>query len=324
MNHAPSFDSGFDPAPHASYLTEKQCFSRIGVAYLSIYILQVLLIAFFWLTPVELADTTLASAVAMFSMYLLGVPITALLMQRVPARTPQHHAPTLRMFLACLLIGISLMYLGSLAGTLAMQGIDSVFGTTNSNDLDAIASETNPFIWTLAILLAAPIFEEILFRKLLLDRIRQFGEKPAMLLSGILFGLFHGNFYQFFYAASIGCVLAYLYLRTGRLRYSILLHLCINLVGGVLTPAMTDPAAWLPSGFATPFVSALLSYGYAAAMFLCVIAGILLLLSQRHQLQLHPPECTLPQGYVRTAFGNVGMVLFALFTLAEFATDIFL
>ncbi len=324
MNHLPSFDSGFDTAPRHRYLTEKQCFSRIGAAYLSIYLIELLLIAFFWFSPIQVVDTTLASAVSMFSMYLLGVPLAALLMQRVPARAPRHHRPTLRLFFSCLLIGISLMYLGSLAGNLAMQGIDALLGTANSNDLDAIASETNPFIWTLAILLAAPVFEELLFRKLLLDRIRQFGEKPAILLSGVLFGLFHGNFYQFFYAASIGCVLAYLYLRTGRLRYSILLHLCINLIGGVLTPAMTDPAAWLPSGFATPFVSALLSYGYAAAIFLCVIAGILLLLSRRGQLQLRPAECLLPQGYLRTAWGNVGMVLFALFTLAEFAADIFL
>ena len=46
-----------------------------------------------------------------------------------------------------------------------------------------------------------------MFRKLLIDRIVPFGQRVAVVVSGLAFGLFHGNFYQFFYAFSLGAVL---------------------------------------------------------------------------------------------------------------------
>ncbi len=61
----------------------------------------------------------------------------------------------------------------------------------------------------------APICEEILFRKILIDRIRLYGDKAAILVSSVVFGLSHGNFYQFFYAFGIGLVLAIFIFRRG-------------------------------------------------------------------------------------------------------------
>ena len=57
---------------------------------------------------------------------------------------------------------------------------------------------------------------------------------------GLFFALFHGNFYQFFYALLLGMVFAWLYSSTGRIRYNIMLHMLINLMGGVL-PIMMSP-----------------------------------------------------------------------------------
>ena len=81
--------------------------------------------------------------------------------------------------------------------------------------------------------------EEIFYRKLVIDRLRRYGELFAVIASGILFGLIHGNFSQFFYAAMIGIVFGIVYLRTGRIRYTIGLHMAINLVGGVYATEMS-------------------------------------------------------------------------------------
>ena len=43
----------------------------------------------------------------------------------------------------------------------------------------------------------APVMEELVFRKYLVDRLVPYGQKTAVVLSGLFFGLFHGNFISF-------------------------------------------------------------------------------------------------------------------------------
>ena len=127
----------------------------------------------------------------------------------------------------------------------------------------------------------------------MIDRLRVLGELPAVLLSGLLFGLIHGNFSQFFYATFVGFVLGYLYLRTGRLRYPIAIHMTLNLAGGVL---MTEIARHLPfltgeGDFALEELAASLPWviaygGYLLLLLACVVATPITLLLLRRQIRL--------------------------------------
>ena len=51
-----------------------------------------------------------------------------------------------------------------------------------------------------------------------------------------MFGLFHLNLFQFFYAFGLGLMFGYVYMRTSQLRYSIVMHMIINFNGSVLAP----------------------------------------------------------------------------------------
>ena len=77
----------------------------------------------------------------------------------------------------------------------------------------------------------APIFEEIFYRRVVIDRLRRYGDIPAIIISGLMFGLIHGNFSQFFYAAFLGMVFGAVYVYTGKLGYSVFLHMLINFMG---------------------------------------------------------------------------------------------
>ena len=57
--------------------------------------------------------------------------------------------------------------------------------------------------------IGAPIVEELIFRKILLDKVRRFGDIPAILITGIAFGLFHMNIAQMFYTTVLGFIFAY-------------------------------------------------------------------------------------------------------------------
>lgn len=76
----------------------------------------------------------------------------------------------------------------------------------------------------------APVMEELLFRGLVYGRLKEW-VKPvtAMIMTSVVFGLFHGNAVQFFYATVLGLVLAFVYEKTGTLMIPILFHVVANL-----------------------------------------------------------------------------------------------
>ena len=77
--------------------------------------------------------------------------------------------------------------------------------------------------------LLAPIAEEMVFRWLIYLRLRDsFRMGTAMVLSGLIFGIYHGNLVQAFYAGILGMVFAYFLELSGNLLSSILLHIGAN------------------------------------------------------------------------------------------------
>ena len=70
-----------------------------------------------------------------------------------------------------------------------------------------------------------------MFRKLLYDKIGGYGVRTYVLVGAFLFALFHANLSQLLYAFVLGAVFCYIYAHTGKLRYTILLHVAINTIG---------------------------------------------------------------------------------------------
>jgi len=84
----------------------------------------------------------------------------------------------------------------------------------------------------IAVAVVAPVVEEFLFRGVLYRALAPFGARRYILASALLFALTHGNLYQFFEAFLLGIVFACLTWHAGgRIRYSILLHFLVNLIG---------------------------------------------------------------------------------------------
>ncbi len=77
-------------------------------------------------------------------------------------------------------------------------------------------------------IIGAPVMEELMFRKTLLNVLHRFGRAPAAIASALLFGLLHGNSKQFFLAFGLGIIFAVVYMNTGKIKYTIFLHMMIN------------------------------------------------------------------------------------------------
>lgn len=119
----------------------------------------------------------------------------------------------------------------------------------------------------------APVAEELVFRGLVFRRMKDW-MKPgaAIVLSSLIFGLYHGNMVQFLYATLMGMILAVIYHRTGTLWTSILAHITANLWSLFGNEWWSTTMQKLPLGFVL---------GFAIEVLLCVIPAYWIFASKR-------------------------------------------
>ena len=84
--------------------------------------------------------------------------------------------------------------------------------------------------------LIVPIVEELLFRGGVFRVLRRRMLFPwAMIISAVVFGVYHGNLVQFVYAGLCGVLLAYLYEKYHTILAPILSHAAMNIVAIIMT-----------------------------------------------------------------------------------------
>lgn len=287
----------------------RERFSRLGWALVAqmaamLAVQTALLLAAQALAPVLVRSGVFLWLVSVLSAYGAGVPAAWLVLRGTEEAPPQPGAPLgPGRFFRSYLAGLGLMYLVNLA-TLALMGLVGLLrGQTVENPVDNMADY--PLVLNLLLgCVIAPVCEEYLFRGLLLNRLRPYGERFAVWASALCFGLFHGNFSQFFYACAIGVLFAGVVLKTGRLRQAMLLHALINFVGTGLIPLLSglgEAGNWL------------LTLLVLAAMFV----GLAFLPAMRREFSPTPGWKGLTAGEAWRCFlANPGMLCFlALFLL---------
>ena len=286
----------------------KSCFSKLGWALFAmtlcpilIQLLMGMVASVLYVLGLDLlSNPWFVWAVSSLPLYVVGVPIFLLLIRSVPTHAqPQSQLPASR-FLVLLLICFPVTYLGNVIGSLLSAALS---GGTAQNGIETYITDGG-FLALFTTIIVAPVVEEFVFRKQLLDRCGRYGEKTAMVFSALTFGLFHMNFYQFFYAFGAGLILAYVYLRTRSLRYPVLIHMIINFLGSAV------PLFMMSYGLEV--------YLLAADLGLAV-AGLVVGVIHRKRFSLSSAPCELPrEGRAKTVYGNAGFLVFALFCAMMF------
>lgn len=90
------------------------------------------------------------------------------------------------------------------------------------------------FILFIMLTVIAPVFEEFIFRGAVLHFLQPYGNGIAIFVSALAFGIYHGNFMQFFYATVLGIALGYVTVATKSLFCSTLLHAMFNSISGII------------------------------------------------------------------------------------------
>lgn len=279
MDYQPPIEPALEPIPHTRPV--RALYSRAGFcafAFLCAAQITISVLTYIWYLRYGANDYMnhhlLAIASAM--QYIVALPACWLIMRGAPKQPRQNKRLPIKYFLGAFAVAILFAQIGTMIAGSCAQALSNFFRFEIPDPLgqtfDAISLPEVALISGIF----APIFEELFFRKFILDRATAYGEGAAVFLSALLFGLVHSNIYQFFYAFLLGILFGYIYVKTGRLRYTIALHCLFNLANGVLTTFITahidhfDPAL-IPID---PYQAGFLAYLLAFWAFL--ICGIVL------------------------------------------------
>lgn len=295
----------------------RSAYSRMGLAYLVFFVTAAVcqVAAMAALAGVrDVIGDGLYALLGLLSMYPVAFPLCCLVAHTVPRRGPSWQFPVGGgRFAAIFVICLGAMLVGNLIGQLLMLVVSLLTGQPMVNNVQELILDMDPWSILVAAVIIAPILEEMMFRKFLLDRVACYGQLTAVLMSGGLFALAHGNFYQFFYAFALGIIFAYVYLRTGRIRYTIALHMLVNFSGSIV------PILILRCIERNMMLGSVLMLVWYIVLFSSVIGGIVLLIVGRKQIWFYRMPRKVPAGrWLMTVCVNVGVILFVGYSLVSF------
>ena len=310
-------------------------FSLIG-AYIITYVASNLLSK--WINELYLAGqinlpvSTLNALLGYLPMYILCFPLIFLILSRIEKTEIQNNKLSPKQFFIYLSACFPMLFTGSLIGNMLSKLLSH---GTSENKLESLLSHLDPVVIIITVIVA-PIFEELVFRRCIISRTVRFGEKTAVIFSAFAFGIFHMNLYQFFYAFGIGLILGYIYLRTGKIIYSITMHIIINSLSSILVPFLMEKSQY------TEFVNQIAARDFQTALsseriiwialYMCysflffgmVCFGTAMIISKRKQLvfRSRPSELKTSQGVALSLF-NVGSIVFIIASVFFFITSLF-
>lgn len=164
--------------------------------------------------------------------YIVGIALPVLFffsVSHIPleAGLPFHRAGFLKT-VSCVFFGSAVCMLANIPASM-VANVEKYFGF--SGEPPATPLTDNPWvlaIYGICIVVVPPLVEEMLFRGLLLQGLRRYGDGFAIFASALAFGLYHGNFIQMVFAFLCGIVMGLVAVRTNSLLPSILIHFLNN------------------------------------------------------------------------------------------------
>lgn len=134
------------------------------------------------------------------------------------------------------MIFIPVMVMSALAINSVSAVIQEILGIEFESAVSEItlAGTKEAFMGILSVALVPAIVEEAVIRGIVMQPLRKFGDKFAIIASAVLFACMHGNMVQIPYTVVGGMLLGYLAVATGSLWPSVILHFVNNLYSVVV------------------------------------------------------------------------------------------
>lgn len=318
---------------------EKRNFSRIGRGYLLFSVIStavsIIIQLIVLLINRDFYNSTLfLNLVTPLSLYVFALPVLLIILSKSEATPPQKRKMSFGAFLIFLITAFGFMYIGALVGNSVMDFLSEAIGYDYSNGLNSLIDQDSIWITAIFTVVVAPIGEEFVFRKLIIDRTQKYGGFISIGLSGLMFGLMHGNFYQFFYCFALGLLLGYIYYSTGKLYITIAIHAIVNFFGSVvssflspiseelinLDPNDIEAMMTLVEENLLPIIGLLL---FSLFTYVAMACAVIFPIAFRKKLKLNKGEITIPKKrIIPIVILNSGIIAMMIFYIFEFGLNL--
>lgn len=228
--------------------------------------------------------------------YGAGLLLFRFITQKSPTTRPEKKEIGFKSIFKCFLLQFTaLLALGIIANILM-----NVFHVKLSNDFDALT----PYMLFM-LLVFNPIIEEFVFRKLFADKLLKHGELLYILTSSFCFAIAHGvalGIPQVIYTFILGLIWSYLFVKTGDIAVTVVLHSFSNLFGAVIVQFLQK-----------------VSMGALGIYFMFVlvwgIIGLILLIKDRKSIVLDGQGKLIRGSVLKEIFTNKGILLYTVLTV---------
>lgn len=266
-------------------------------------------------------------------MYVIAFPVLLLMLRKLPKADRQRSSMSFKEFAAIFFVSEAIMLIGSIISQWIVSLFETKLGIEVPNQTSDLITNSELWIVILVAVVIGPIVEELIFRKAIIDRLSVYGDRVAVVVSSLAFGLFHGNFFQLIYATALGLVLGYVYTKTRRSIYNCLLHIAVNFMGSVpalLIQGSLDRLNALPEdavidgAIATDIILvntvSLMQYGLA------LIGIVIFIIATLNRSYSFSNECDIKIPAInrfRVYFFNFGTLLFIAYFALQCYTSLF-
>lgn len=207
-------------------------------------------------------------------------------------------------FLAMLILMCGAQLISGLWIT-GVEAVLNLFGRSVMDQIELVIGGSNSVSMLLYMSFLAPLSEEILFRGFVLRSLRPYGKRFAIVLSALLFALFHGNLLQMPFAFLAGLILGYIAVEYS-LPWAIGLHVFNNLVGAILADRLLS---LLPATVGET-VDVVITLAFAAA-------AVGILVKKRREIRDYRRGDGMDGRCVKCFFTNAGVLIFTIAMVLE-------
>lgn len=227
------------------------------------------------------------------SLYVLGLLLFMIIIRKIPNTEIKKAKVNWKTILICFFLQFSALMI--------MNVINTIRGIAVINVQDNLS------LYTLFMLLIFnPILEELVFRKFFADKLLKHGELFYMIASSFCFAIVHGvsvGYPQMIYTFLLGLIWSYLVVKTGSIKWSILLHTLSNLFGAIIIYVLQS-------------ISLELVIVYSVIIFVCGIIGLVWLIVSKKNISIDNKNKIIDKEVLKDIFTNKGILGYTVFTIA--------
>lgn len=219
-------------------------------------------------------------------------------------RTPERRSMTARVFICCVVFFFTCQALYFVLDPI-VRAVAGLFGYSLYSTGDSLNDAPNDLAMILYAGFLGPIVEEVVFRGVVMRGLAKYGKVFAIVTSAAMFGIFHGDIVQGFFAFCSGLMLGYVAMEFG-IRWAMVLHIFNNFV---LADLFARALAFLPKDWQDPAQIALI-------LGLGVIGGALVLWKNRAAISDYRHANRTEKGVIPVLWTVPSFWLFVLMNLA--------